>query len=89
MSTKPIAFNGSTEETKHLIRHHQPSNQPSDPDYLQLLFYFLFFCVFVGAGTALVIWTVSSDPLIIVTFAGIFIVIGIAMVAYCGFSLED
>ena len=89
MSTKPIAFNESTQETKHLIRHHQPSDQSSDPDYLQLFFYFIFFCALVGGGIAIVILTVSSDPLIIVTFLGVWIVIAIAMIAYCGFSLED
>ena len=89
MSIKPIAYNGSTEETKHLIRHNQPSNQPSDPDYLQLFFYFLFFCALVGAGIAIVILTVSSDPLIIVTFLGVWTVIAIAIIAYCGFSSED
>ena len=89
MSTTPIAYNGKKEETEQLIRHNQPSKQTSAPDYFLLFFYFLFFCAFVGAGIALVILTVSADPLIIVTFAGIFIVIGIAMFAYCGFSLED
>ena len=87
------AFDGNKLETEHLIRHNQPSKQTSAPDYFQLFFYFLFFCAFVGAGIALVILTVGSDPLLIVTFAGIFIVIvsqiGIAMFAYCGFSLED
>ena len=82
-------YNAKQEETKHLIRHHQPSNQASAPDYLQLFFYFLFFCALVGGGIALVLLTVSSDPLIIVTFLGVWIVIAIAMVAYCGFSLED
>ena len=83
------AFDGNKLETEHLIRHNQPSKQTSAPDYFQLFFYFLFFCAFVGAGIALVILTVSADPLIIATFAGIFIVIGIAMFAYCGFSSED
>ena len=77
------------QDTEQLLRNNQPSNQPSDPDYLQLFLYFLFFCALVGGGIALVLLTVSSDPLIIVTFAGIFIVIAIAMIAYCGFSLED
>ena len=89
MSTKPIAFNGSTEETKQLIRHNQPSKQTSAPDYCLLFFYFLFFCALVGAGIAIVILTVSSDPLIIVTFLGVWTVIAIAMIAYCGFSSED
>ena len=82
-------YNAKQEDTEQLLRHNQPGNQASDPDYLQLFFYFIFFCALVGGGIALVLLTVSSDPLIIVTFAGIFIVIGIAMVAYCGFSLED
>ena len=77
------------QDTEQLLRPNQPGNQASAPDYLQLFFYFLFFCALVGGGIAIVIWTVSSDPLIIVTFAGIFIVIAIAMIAYCGFSLED
>ena len=77
------------QDTEQLLRPNQPGNQASAPDYLQLFFYFLFFCALVGGGIALVLLTVSSDPLIIVTFAGIFIVIAIAMIAYCGFSLED
>ena len=82
-------YNAKKEDTEQLLRHNQPGNQASDPDYLQLFFYFIIFCALVGGGIALVLLTVSSDPLIIVTFAGIFIVIAIAMVAYCGFSLED
>ena len=85
-------YNAKKEDTEQLLRHNQPGNpgnQASAPDYLQLFFYFLFFCALVGGGIALVLLTVSSDPLIIVTFAGIFIVIAIAMIAYCGFSLED
>ena len=85
-------YNSKQEDTEQLLRPNQPGNpgnQASAPDYLQLFFYFLFFCALVGGGIALVLLTVSSDPLIIVTFAGIFIVIAIAMIAYCGFSLED
>ena len=88
MSIKPIAYNGKNGETEELIRHNQPSNQSSDPDYFQLFFYFLFFCALVGAGIAIVILTVSSDPLIIVTFLGVWTVIAIAIIAYCGFSSE-
>ena len=89
MSIKPIAYNGKKEETEELIRHKQPSDQSSDSDYLQLFFYFLFFCALVGGGIAIVILTVSSDPLIIVTFLGVWTVIAIAIIAYCGFSSED
>ena len=89
MSIKPIAYNGKKEETEELIRHKQPSVQSSDPDYLQLFFYFLFFCACFAGGFAIVILTVSSDPLIVVTFLGVRTVIAIAIIAYCGFSLED
>ena len=82
-------YNAKKEDTEQLLRHNQPSNQPSDPDYLQLFFYFLFFCALVGGGIAIVILTVSSDPLIIVTFLGVLTVIAIAIIAYCGFSSED
>ena len=81
-------YNAKKEDTEQLLRHNQPSNQPSAPDYLQLFFYFLFFCALVGAQ-AIVILTVSSDPLIIVTFLGVWTVIAIAIIAYCGFSSED
>ena len=89
MSIKPIAYNGKKGETEELIRHNQPSNQSSDPDYLQLFFYFIFFCALVGGGIAIVILTVSSDPLIIMTFLGVLTVIAIAIIAYCGISSED
>ena len=87
MSTEPIAFNETTEETKHLIRQNQPTKHPRRPaDQGELFFYFLFFCLYLGAGITLVILFFGSDPLIIVTFVGIFIVIAIAMSAYCGIN---
>ena len=86
MSTEPIAFNGSTEETKQLIRQNQPIKQRRPAELGELFFYFLFFCVYLGAGIALVILFFGSDPVIIATFVGIFIVIAIAMSAYCGIS---
>ena len=87
MYTEPIAFNETPEETKHLIRQNQPTKHPRRPAELgELFFYFLFFCIYLGGGIALVVLFFGSDPAIIATFVGIFIVIAIAMSAYCGIN---